>query len=299
MTNSIPVILFAYNRPEHLQRTVNSLRSNEIPLLYAFSDGPRTPKEVESVCQVREVLRSIDWCDLVLCEREENLGLGKSILRGVNQVFGRHDAVIVFEDDLICVPGTYQYLCAALNHYRDDSRVMSVTGWTHPRATPSTVREDPYFDGRSESWVWGTWSRVWAGMDQDAYTLMRQCEMSGMDIYRYGADLPRMARGELKRNIWAVRIAFLHIRHKGLCLRPPHSMVEHIGFGPKGTNVRHDNGWSNPPLLPCPTIPTRWPEPVENPECSVLWQKALGARPGPFAYQLDILRRLVINRLTR
>jgi len=270
----IPIILFAYARPDHLRQTLDCLRENQVSLIYAFSDGPRTPEKAPAVAQVRDMLRAINWCEVILCERETNLGLGRSILTGVTEVLAKHEAAIIFEDDLICVPGTYNYLCAALQYYQVDSRVMSVTGWTHPLASPGDVADRPYFDGRGESWSWGTWTRSWQGMKEDAMTLMKRCEAEGIDIYKNGADLPDMAKVELKSNIWAVRFCYWHILNRGLCLRPPWSMVEHIGFDAQGTNATSPGPWANPPLKLCPPIPTQWPEPVEHPECSLLWQKA-------------------------
>ena len=113
----IPIVLFAYARPDHLRRTLACLRENNVPLIYAFSDGPSTPDKRSAVAKVRKILKSIDWCEVILCEREHNLGLGRSILTGVTEVLSKHDTAIIFEDDLICVPGTYDYLCAALNQY--------------------------------------------------------------------------------------------------------------------------------------------------------------------------------------
>ena len=237
----IPIILFAYNRPDHLHRTVDCLRENKVPLIYAFSDGPRTSDKAPAVAQVRDLLRAIDWCEVVLCERETNLGLGRAILTGVTEVLDKHESAIIFEDDLICVPGTYEYLCAALDQYQDDDRVMSITGWTHPLVTPADVAVLPYFDGRAECLVWGTWARAWHGMEIDAKALMEQCKDQGIDIYRYGADLVNMAKAELRQNIWAVRLLYLHILKKGLCLRPPWSMVEHIGFDASATNARNES----------------------------------------------------------
>ena len=275
----IPIILFAYVRPAHLLRTLDCLRENKVPLIYAFSDGPQTPDKVHAVAQVRNMLRSIDWCEVALCERESNLGLGRSILTGVTEVLNKHEAAIIFEDDLICVPGTYDYLCAALDQYRDDSRVMSITGWTHPLITPEDVTDMPYFDGRAECWVWGTWARAWGGMEIDAKTLMEQCKDKGIDIYRYGTDLVNMANAELHQNIWAVRLLYLHILKKGLCLRTPWSMVEHIGFDANATNASNESWAKNPPLKHSPPIPTQWPVPVENAECARLHQKMCGVRP--------------------
>ena len=279
MNHPIPVILFAYARPDHLRRTLDCLRENKVPLIYAFGDGPRTPDKAAAVAEVRQILRGIDWCEVVLCERKTNLGLGRSILTGVTEVLSKHDAAIIFEDDLVCVRGTYAYLCAALEHYRQEPRVMSVTGWTHPIVTPGNVGEQAYLDGRAECLVWGTLARAWEGMQEDARTLMERCKGKGINVYHYGADLMGMAESELRQNIWAVRWLHWHILNRGLCLRPPWSMVEHIGFDAQATNASDGSKWANPPLKPCPPIPDPWPEPVENPECSRLWQKACGKRP--------------------
>ncbi len=291
----IPVILFAYDRPGHLRRTLDCLRQNKAPLIYAFSDGAKTPDRESTVSQVRDILRSVDWCEVVLCERDTNLGLGRSVLAGVTEVLSRHEAAIIFEDDHLCVPGTYDYLCAALKHYRDDDRLMSVTGWTHPLITPEEVTDAPYFDGRAECWVWGTWAGAWRGMDVDAKTLMGQCRDRGIDIYKYGADLVDMAESELERNIWAVRLLYLHILRGKLCLRPPWSMVENIGLDAEATNTRTESWLKNPPLKPCPPIPGLWPEPVEHPACRKLHQRVCGTRPTLPARLYRSARRMASN----
>ncbi len=293
----IPIVLFAYARPDHLRRTLACLRENNVPLIYAFSDGPSTPDKRSAVAKVRKILKSIDWCEVILCEREHNLGLGRSILTGVTEVLSKHDTAIIFEDDLICVPGTYDYLCAALNQYGSDHRVMSVTGWTHPLVTPKDVINKPYFDGRAECWVWGTWARAWQGMDTNAKMLMEQCKGQDIDIYQYGADLVDMAKVELKQNIWAVRFLYLHILKQGLCLRPPWSMVEHIGFDSNATNASNESWLKNPPLKDAPPIPTLWPEPVEHPACSQLHQKVCGARPTVAGRLYRFAHRLVAEAL--
>ena len=277
--HSIPVVLFAYARPDHLRRTLACLRENNVPLIYAFADGPKTPDLAERVNEVRSILRAIDWCELHLVERTENLGLGNSILTGVSEVFQRHETIIVFEDDLICVPGTYQYLCAALEHYKDDLRVMSVTGFNHPADTPSNIADQPYFDGRSDCWVWGAYARSWGnGMQKSALELMAECRRKGIDIYRYGATLVNMAKIEKEKNIWAVRFLYWHIVNGGLCLRPPFSLVEHIGYDRFSTNASQKL-LETPVLQEMYLIPDKWPEPIENPECPAIWQKTNGGKP--------------------
>jgi hypothetical protein len=296
----IPVVLFVYSRPNHLSQTLDSLRENQVPLIYAFSDGPCTQDLTPAVVQVRDMLRAIDWCEVIVCERENNLGLGRSILTGVTEVLKNHESAIVFEDDLICVPGTYRYLCAALDQYRNDDRVMSVTGWTHPLVTPSDATNQPYFDGRAESLVWGTWATAWHGMEMDAKILMKKCELQDINIYEYGADLVNMAKNELRQNIWAVRFLYLHILKNGLCLRPPWSMVEHIGFDASATNAKTEPWFKNPPLKPCPPIPDLWPEPDKNLETGQLWQHQYGKRPTVlnrlYRFIRHLASRIYINR---
>jgi hypothetical protein len=198
---------------------------------------------------------------------------------------------IVFEDDLVCVPGTYEYLCSALHSYRKEERVMSVSGWTHPQITPKDVTDQPYFDGRADCWVWGTWARSWAGMESDALTLLNRCRDMGINPYGYGADLVRMAQQEKKKNIWAVRMLYNHMVKGGLCLRPPWSMVEHIGFDAEATNAGNGDVWHNPPLKKCPPIPKEWPAIKEHPQCRSIWQKVCGCN----AHSKSRLARLLLK----
>ncbi len=274
MSAVIPVVLFAYARPQQLQRVLACLRENRVPLILAFADGAKGPADTAAVGEVRALLRTVDWCELRLIERDANLGLGKNILAGVTQVAAEHDAFLVWEDDLICVPGTYAWLAAALRHYAADARVMSVSGWTHPRIIPEGVGHEPYFDGRADCWVWGTWGRAWHGMGREtALEKMAAVKRGGVSPEAHGADLPIMARQEAVRNTWAVRWLYHHLQHGGLCLRPPWSMVEHIGFD-EATNAAEAWDWTNPPLRLAPPIPAVWPDPLVQPDCRRLWCRA-------------------------
>ncbi len=271
----IPVILFAYARPVHLGRTLACLRENRVPLLHVFSDGPKGGHDAAAVAEVRAMLRTIDRCECRVVERPANLGLGRNVLAGVSEVAEQHDAFLVWEDDLIGVPGTYAWMCAALERYAGDERVRSVSAWTHPRVTPADIGDAPYFDARADCWVWGTWARGWRGMTEEtALEKMAVAVARGVPADAYGADLAPMARAEARKNIWAVRWLYHHFAHGGLCVRPPWSMVEHIGFDAGATNAAAATDWANPPLRPAPPVPAHWPEPVEHPGCRALWRAA-------------------------
>jgi hypothetical protein len=270
----IPIVLFVYARPEHLRKTLECLKENKVPKIYIYSDIARTPDKEPAVKEVRDIIREIDWCETIIIERNINFGLGKSILEGVTEVLQKEEMVIVVEDDLVCVPGTYQYLSALLNHYKEDNRVMSVTGWTHPSITPEGITDQPYFDGRAECWVWGTWRRAWDGIND--YTATSLIKLLDTSPSKYGYDLPEMAEIELQKNIWAVRFIYWHIVKKGLCLRPPWSMVNHIGFDNTGANVKGETWTKHDVLKPRPPIPVAWTEPLENSQCARLHKRMSG-----------------------
>jgi hypothetical protein len=289
MEEEIPVVLFAYARPVHLARVLACLRENAVPRIQVFADGAKGPADARAVAETRALLRAIDWAEVRLVERAENLGLGRNVLAGVSEVAAQCGAFVVWEDDLIGVPGTYAWLCAALRRYAAEPQVMSVTGWTHPRVTPEGIGESPYFDARAECWVWGAWARSWRGMEQSALEKMAACRARGVAPDAYGADLPVMARAEARQNIWAVRWLYHHLQHDGLCLRPPWTMVEHIGFDATATNAAQATAWANPPLRQAPPIPAAWPESWEHPDCRRLW---FDANPAGWRRWRKILARL-------
>ena len=105
----IPVVLFAHARPQHLGQVLRSLRENRVPRILAYSDGPRTQAEAARVEEVRRVLREVDWADLTVIERAQNLGLGRNVRAGVGEVAALHSAFIV------CLKPSNHFLKNAFN----------------------------------------------------------------------------------------------------------------------------------------------------------------------------------------
>ena len=239
----VPVVLFAYRRAATLRQALAALKRDSVPLIVAFLDGARDAIEAAHVDEVRALVRSVDWCQIRIVERQKNLGLGVSIIGGMTEVFREFESAIVIEDDIVCIPGAYAYLCDALDYYRDQERVMSIGAHTHPRVRPEDADGKAYFDGRFACWGWAAWRRSWAGMEKSAEDLLWQCRLHLRNVYRYGADLPAEALREEEKNIWAVRFCMLHILRRGLCLHPPVPLVRNIGFGDDATNTRNSDKW--------------------------------------------------------
>lgn len=277
----VPTVLFAYRRPDHLAAVLDALRVNAIPLLIVYCDGAKTSDDAAAVSRVREIVRGIKWCEKRVIERKTNLGLGNSVRMGVTDVLAEFGRAIVFEDDIVCVPGTYRYLCDALEHFESETRVMSVAAHNYPQSVPEGVGPRGYFDGRFMCWGWGTWQRAWKGMHLPALDLLWECRVRLRDVYRYGADIPEAAVAEAERNLWASRFCLLHLLRRGLCFHAPVGLTRNIGYGSDATNTCGRARREEAPGVPIapefmpPDSPLRESEQVPE-----LWRSVFGAGEG-------------------
>lgn len=137
-----PVILFVFNRPLHMARTVAALQANELAEetpLFIYCDGARNEKEAERVRQVREQAKTVTgFKSVTVVERERNYGLAGSIIDGVGRLCEQYGRVIVVEDDLITSPDFLRYMNQGLDLYADEERVASIHAT--PIRSPTTMR---------------------------------------------------------------------------------------------------------------------------------------------------------------
>lgn len=190
-----PVALFAYRRPDRLERTLRCLRDAGARRIYAFSDGPADEGARADVERVRELLAAVDWADLELAAGERNLGLSVSIRAGLDRVFSLHEAAVIVEDDIHVAPEFLAYAGAALAHYSGDPRVAGITGLRLPfDRDPLDQRPyDVFYSPRFSSWGWATWRGRWQEFVFDPHELRRR--MAGATGFRpwlAGIDMPAM-----------------------------------------------------------------------------------------------------------
>ena len=134
-----PIIVFCYNRPDHLEQTLESLSCNELAdqsILYIYCDGPKSDASDEmrqKIADVRLVARKRQWCKEVhVVEREENVGLMNNIVGAVTEIVNQYGRVIVLEDDMLTSPGTLRYFNDALELYKDEDKVMHIVSYMFP-----------------------------------------------------------------------------------------------------------------------------------------------------------------------
>lgn len=237
-----PILLFVYNRPEHLKRTVEALKKNALASeseLYIYSDAPRTEEDNNNVAQVRKYIRTITgFRNIHITEREHNWGLAKSIIEGVSSQIAIHGKVIVLEDDLITAPYFLKFMNDALEMYKDDEKVGHIQGCDF---TQDTSLPDTFFIKWTGSWGWATWERAWKHFNPDGKALLRQLEERKLTYkfdfngkYGYTRMLRRQIEG--KNNSWAIRWNASLFLDDMLSLNVGKSLVQNEGFDGSGTN---------------------------------------------------------------
>ena len=242
--DTTPVILFAFNRPDALRRSLTALAAADLAAetdLFIRLDGPRNEADAEKVAAVREVAASATGFRSVAVYRaEKNQGLGPSVIAGVSQVLDFSETVIVLEDDLVVSRGFLVYMNRALRHFADDDRVFSVCGYTNRVTVPEGYPYDTYFAPRSSSWGWATWRDRWQSVDWNPTPASLQKNARAFNRWG-GSDCAKIMRDwmEGRNKSWAIRFCYSQFLQGKTALFPVRSLVDpSAGFDGDGTNCR-------------------------------------------------------------
>ena len=261
-----PIAVFAYRRPEHASRLLQTL-SNCSELadspLYIFCDGPKSPEAVDSVRETRRIARQAAPAHAVLIEREHNLGLSRSIIQGVGELCQRFGRVIVLEDDLEVAPSFLRFMNAALERYANEERVFQISGYQFPLDPPPS--ESSMFLHFPSAWGWATWARAWTHFDATASgypalerdkALRHRFDFNG--AYPYFKMLRAQQQGKV--DSWAIRWYLSVFTKNGLVLYPGKSLVRNMGFDGSGTHCGPETGFAGNAFA-AETISREWEMP--------------------------------------
>lgn len=245
-----PIVLFCYNRPQHLQQTVKSLQMNTLAAeseLYIYSDGPKHMRETEVVNKVRDYISGITgFKNVTIFESQQNKGLAVSVVEGVSHVLSMHPNVIVLEDDMLSTTDFLAFMNQALDVYSDRADIFSVTGYTPPIDVPESYPHDLYLAPRASSWGWGTWAHKWAKADWQVndFSVLKKNMARRHEFNAGGDDLWPMLAKQQQGVIdsWAIRWTYSQFQNKAYGLYPVHSKIKNIGTDGSGTNFTFKSG---------------------------------------------------------
>jgi hypothetical protein len=192
--------------------------------------------------------------------RDRNLGCGRGVSSGITWFFEQEEMGIVLEDDLVPHPTFFPYCETLLHHYRDDRRVMCISG---DNFQDGRKRGDGsyYFSRLVHCWGWASWRRAWALYDFEMESFPA-FEQTGAihSLYRTRAEQAfwlRTFEGMHRSPIdtWDLQWVYAVVSNGGSCILPNVNLVSNFGFGEGATHTRHaDDPSRGMPTEPMPEI---------------------------------------------
>lgn len=303
-----PVLFLVFNRPDTTARVFEAIRAARPTRLFLAADGPRSdrPGEAERCQQARQIAMAVDWpCETRTLLREANLGCRGAVSSSIDWFFDQVEEGIVLEDDCVPDPSFFAYCSDLLARYRDDTRVMSISGdnfiGEHWRPT-----ESYYFSAFTHIWGWASWRRAWAHYDvtmsdwpsqRDAGLLQRLFPAARHARAHWAVVFDRVARGEI--DTWDYQWAYAAWKQGGVNCMPAVNLISNIGFGNNATHT-HD---AEAQLANLPrqslAFPLRHPTAVAAHTEADAWTSEHVFGIDESALQLDRLRRSVGSYLKR
>ncbi len=165
-----PAVLFIiFNRLDTAREVMRAIASQRPRRLYIAGDGPRTtrPGEDATTREVRDAVSAmIDWpCEVHTLFQDRNLGCRQGVKTAIDWFFTNEAEGIILEDDVIPSPDFFRFCAEMLERYRDDPRVMMVSGTNPLGAGIASSRY--FFSSLGSIWGWASWRDAWSRYDVD------------------------------------------------------------------------------------------------------------------------------------
>lgn len=241
-----PVIVFAYNRQKHIERTLEELSKNRLAQetnVYVFVDGPKKDIDIEKVKAVQKTVTEFGRKKLfktVTVEfSEKNKGLANSIIGGVTKVIQKEKKVIVLEDDLLTAPDFLEYMNQGLDYYEKDCNVGAISAVSPALRKKIRIENGIYKSRTGNSCGWGTWEHIWKDVDwevtdyNDFIGDVNKQKMFNQIQYGIADILKRKMDGEISS--WAVCWDYYFWKKSLWTIYPIKSHISNIGFDGDGT----------------------------------------------------------------
>ena len=164
MRLDVPVLLVVYRRADLTARTLAAIGAARPRQLFVAADGPASASERLACDAAKTAATAVTWpCEVRTNFAVENMGCVARMNSAVDWLFAHADHGIVLEDDCLPAPDFFPFCRELLERYRDDRRVMHISGETYASVPPA---DSYYFSKYALTWGWATWKRAWELCDR-------------------------------------------------------------------------------------------------------------------------------------
>lgn len=262
-----PVALIIFNRPDCTKRVLEAIAAARPRQLFVIADGPRPghPTDAERCAATRALIETVDWdCPVITNFSDVNLGCKLRPESGIDWLFEQVEEAIILEDDCLPDPSFFPYCEEMLERYRDDERVMVISGFNFFGQTQE-AKQSYYFSYLGSTWGWATWRRAWKLNDPD---LKRWPAVKESKLIEHLFPDPVHAKfwhdvfdkildGRLP-DAWDYQWQLACWFNSGYRIFPSVSLISNIGFGEDATHTFGRNPYEN--RAGAMTFPLRHPD---------------------------------------
>ncbi|MDJ0798483.1 MAG: glycosyltransferase family 2 protein [Calothrix sp. MO_167.B12] len=254
-----PVAFIIFKRPDTTKKVFEAIRQAKPPKLFVIADGPRLdkPGEAEKCAATRAIIDRVDWdCEVFKNYADVNMGCKERVSSGLEWVFNNIEEAIILEDDCLPELTFFRFCEELLEKYRNDQRVMSITGTNLLGEWKSEI-QSYHFSYYFSCWGWATWKRAWDCYDVDMKlwsmpeikNRVRDIIADEKQYLNRKQHLDNTYNG--KTNSWAYQFLFMCLAYSGFSVTPSVNLISNIGFTAEGThtNSSHDER-ANMPTFP-------------------------------------------------
>lgn len=246
-----PIVIFTYRR--NIDKLIESLLKNNLAKeseLFIFSDGYKSDRDKADVLEVRKNLKNItEFKQVHIKESSTNKGLASSVIEGASSVLKKYGKVIVLEDDLIVADNFLNYMNEALEYYKNDKKIWSISGYTPDLKCLNSYDKDVFLSVRACSWGWATWSDRWEKIDWEIKDWPEFTkDIKAIEKFNLGGnDMFTMLKMQMlgKIDSWAIRWCYNQFKYNTYTIYPSKSKLRNNGFDTVGThNSTGKERWS-------------------------------------------------------
>ena len=233
------LLLLHYNRPNSTRLQLEALCQFSIEKVYLYIDGPKTDLVRNNQDEILSIIDEFNSITIEVVRRPVNLGLRRSVITSITELFNDYDKVIILEDDCIPLDGFFDYMLTSLQRYENQSNIRSICSYHFPGL--DTSGESTSLISRFIPWGWATWRNRWNEYDTSLPSLIKR--VFGLGIYlslpedvRYYIDQFQTSEDGSDIDIWSINWVLLHYLSETYALYPPSSLVSNIGFDGSGVH---------------------------------------------------------------
>lgn len=243
-----PILFLIFNRPDTTKQVFEIIRKVRPNKLYLAADGPRASKlgEVDLCMQTRTIVSQIDWdCEVKTLFRTENLGCKVAVSSAIDWFFENEEQGIILEDDCLPNESFFNYCEQLLNKYKEDYRVMHISGCILDYDYKEDYQFSYYFSKLASIWGWATWRRAWKHYDVNMASynsfVSQKLIIDTIPNPRVRSHFVDMFKQIVfdKKDTWDYQWSYALLSNYGLSVMPLKSMVTNIGFDINALNSKN------------------------------------------------------------